>query len=83
MKYRLVRIYIILKACEKSGSQMPSLLTEIVSGEWDMILVWNIKEGIEEMNWQVSPNDVKWMKGINEITGGVSQTKQLWMSFLL
>ena len=46
-----------------------------------MILVWNMKESIEEMNWQVSPNDVKWMKGINEITGGSSQTKTIMDEF--
>ncbi len=60
---------------------MPASLTEIVSGEWDMILVWDMKEGIEEMNWQTSPNDVKWMKGINEITGGSSKTKSIMDEF--
>ena len=32
-----------------------------------------MKEGVDEMNWLLSPNDVKWMKGMSEITGNSSE----------
>ena len=50
-----------VKAAEKAGTPQPSLATELVTGEWSMMVVWDMKEGVDEMNWQTSPDDVKWM----------------------
>lgn len=74
-----------VKAAEKAGTPQPSLATELVTGEWNMMVVWDMKEGIEEMNWQTSPNDVKWMTAMNEIAGGADKTKAImdeWSSLI-
>lgn len=33
------------------------------------------------MNWDLSPSDVKWIKGMNEITGDASKTKTIMDEF--
>jgi hypothetical protein len=74
-----------VKAAEKAGTPQPSLATELVTGEWNMMVVWDMK-GIEEMNWQTSPNDVKWMTAMNEIAGGADKTKAImdeWSSLIV
>lgn len=36
-----------------------------------------MKGGIEEMNWEVSPDNVKWMTALNEIAGGGDKAKAI------
>jgi hypothetical protein len=45
-----------------------------------------IKEGLDEMNWQTSPNDVKWMTAMNEVAGGADKAKAIldeWSSLIV
>ncbi len=69
------------KAGQRSGTPGPSLLVDLVTGEWDMMLVWDMKEGIEEMNWEMSPNDVKWMTAMTEVAGGADKAKAVMDEF--
>ena len=64
-----------LAACLQSNTPAPALVN-IVTGDWDLMAVWNM-EGIEEMNWETSPNDVKWMKAISDIAGGGNKAKSI------
>lgn len=65
------------KAGQKAGTPSPSLVLDIMSGEWDMMLTWDMKNGIDEMNWETSPDDVKWMKAMGEILGGPDKAKAI------
>jgi hypothetical protein len=58
-----------VKAAEKSGTPTPSMVSELVTGEWNMVVVWDMKEGVDALNWETSPDDVKWMTAMNEIAG--------------
>jgi hypothetical protein len=58
-----------VKAAEKGGTPMPSMVSELVTGEWNMVVVWDMKEGVDALNWETSPDDVKWMTAMNEIAG--------------
>ncbi|TKK69318.1 hypothetical protein FC093_08360 [Ilyomonas limi] len=40
-----------------------------------MLAIWNMEGGIEEMNWETSPNDIKWMKAISDIAGNAEKAK--------
>jgi len=62
-----------LKACIKSGTPVPAVLLDIKTGDWDMLLVWDMKDGIEEMNWETRPNDVEWKKALDEIAGNATK----------
>ena len=65
------------KAGQKAGTPSPSLVLDVMSGEWDMMLTWDMKNGIDEMNWETSPDDVKWMKAMGEIVGGPDKAKAI------
>ena len=65
------------KAGQKAGTASPFLTLDIMTGEWDMMLTWDMKNGLEEMNWETSPDDVKWMKTMGEILGGSDKAKAI------
>lgn len=70
-----------LKACTKSGTPVPATLLDIKTGEWDMLLVWDMKEGIEEMNWETRPDDIAWKKALDEIAGSASKANAVLDEF--
>jgi hypothetical protein len=81
----IIRTYFV-KSSEKAGTPEPSMASELVTGEWDMMVVWDMKGGIEEMNWETSPNDIKWMTALNEIAGGADKAKAIldeWSSLVV
>src|SRR5215471_9447944 len=75
-----------VKAAEKAATPQPSLATELVTGEWNMMIVWDMKGGLDEMNWQTSPDDVKWMTAMGEVAGGADKAKAIldeWSSLIV
>ncbi len=69
------------KAGQKAALPGPSMVVDLMTGEWDMMVVWDMKGGIEEMNWETSPNDVKWMTAMNDIAGGADKAKVIMDEF--
>lgn len=61
------------KASEKAGTPRPAMIIDLVSGDWDVMTVWDMPEGLEEFNWETSPRDIKWRKAFNEIAGGADK----------
>jgi hypothetical protein len=54
-----------------------------VTGDWDLLAVFSMADGIKEMNWETSPNDIKWIKAINEIAGSVDKARSIIDEFSL
>jgi hypothetical protein len=69
------------KAAQKASVSSPIMALDLVTGEWDMMVVWDMKGGIEEMNWEISPDNVKWMAALNEIAGGGDKAKAILDEF--
>jgi hypothetical protein len=65
-----------IKASQKAGTQVPTII-DLVSGEWDAMFIWEMKEGIEMLNWEVHPDNVKWMNALNDLAGGKDKAKAL------
>lgn len=61
------------KASEKAGTPRPAMIIDLISGDWDVMTVWDMREGLEEFNWETSPRDIKWRKALNEIAGGADK----------
>lgn len=38
------------KASEKAGTPRPAMIIDLVSGDWDVMTVWDMPEGLEEFN---------------------------------
>ena len=57
------------KADEDAGIDAPTTY-HFPMGKYDMMVVWDMKEGIETLNWKMTPEDVKWMKSMAKVAGG-------------
>ncbi|HET9430689.1 MAG TPA: hypothetical protein VFO70_05905 [Chitinophagaceae bacterium] len=68
------------KAAQKAGTPTPSIIVDLYTGEWDMMIVWDMK-GIEDMDWEISPNDIKFMTAMIEIAGGIDKAKMILDEF--
>lgn len=64
-------------ASEKANTNSPKMLIELNSGPYDVMVVWHMKEGLESMNWEVSPDNVKWRAALNEIAGGADKAGEI------
>lgn len=54
-------------------------------GEWDMISIWSLNEGTEDLNWQTSPGSALWRKELNKQEGGEEKALALiqeWQSLI-
>ena len=47
------------------------------SGEYDLVLVWAMEGGIEDMNWEVNPRGVKFRTALNELSGGSEKAQAI------
>lgn len=50
------------------------------SGEWDIMMLWPMK-GIEDMNWEVSPEDVEWWNKMVEQEGSEEKASKLMKDY--
>lgn len=69
-----------MKAGENSEVPGPQIMN-LKSGEWDMIFVWNM-EGIEDLNWEINPDDEVWMAALAEQEGGAEQAMKLMEDYM-
>ncbi len=58
-----------VKADEDAGIEPPTTF-HMVGGDYDMIVVWDMKEGVETLNYKMTPDDVKWMQSMAKVAGG-------------
>jgi hypothetical protein len=62
------------KADENAGIATPTTYN-MSTGDYDMVVVWELEEGIETLNYEMSPNDVKWIGEMSTLAG--SQEKAM------
>lgn len=65
------------KASDRAGTPKPAMIIDLISGDYDVMTVWDMKEGLEEFNWETSPRDIKWRKAFDEIAGGADKGKAI------
>ncbi|WP_224489318.1 hypothetical protein [Robertkochia flava] len=70
-----------MKAGADAGVPGPAMVMEMSSGEYDMVFVWHMKDGIEGMNWKTSPEDVKWLSSMSKIAGDQEKAQALWEEY--
>ena len=66
------------KVTEKAGTPKPELVVRMATGEWDLMIVWLMEGGISDMDWDTSPNNIKWRKASNEHFGSAEAAKAAW-----
>ena len=70
-----------MKAGEESGVPGPAMIMEMSSGDYDMMFVWHMKDGIEGMNWKTSPEDVKWLNAMTKVAGSAEEAQKIWKEY--
>lgn len=70
-----------MKASADAGTATPAMALEMSSGEYDMVFIWHMKDGIEGMNWKTSPDDIKWMNSMAKVAGGPEKAQEIWQEY--
>ena len=69
-----------MKADQNAGIKAPISL-RMLTGEYDYILVWDLSEGLETFNYQISPEDASWMNELTKLAGGQEEAGQVMSEF--
>jgi len=67
-------------AAEASGFKMPKIF-QCHSGEWDMVFLFHLQDGISSLEWQISPLDAKWFAAFAEQEGGMEAAQKLYAAY--
>jgi hypothetical protein len=65
-----------IPAYKKAGTQIPRII-QLGTGSWDVMYVFEMKEGPSEMTWETSPESVKIQKAMMEMEGGKEKMEKL------
>lgn len=57
------------KADANAGINPPAFAMDMSTGDYDYIIAWKMTEGVESLNWEISPDDVKWFKEMGKLAG--------------
>ncbi len=68
------------KADEASGNPHPVVI-HMNTGEWDMVVVFRMKHGIEQMGWKSTPEGDAWDKAFYELAGGEEAGQKIFTEF--
>ncbi len=69
-----------MKAGQKAEVPGPQMM-EFQTGEWDMMFVWTM-DSINDMNWEIHPDDEKWWAAMVEMEGGEEEANELWQNYM-
>ncbi|QDP01916.1 hypothetical protein [Thalassotalea sp. PS06] len=65
------------KASEKAKTPMPEVVMEMHTGDYDLLVVWHMENGVEDMTWEQNPNGMAWRKALNEIAGSEEKAQEI------
>lgn len=71
-----------VKAADQAGTATPDMALQMLTGEYDMLVIWKMKGGVADMEWARSPDDVKWMAAMSELAGGPEAGQAKWKEYL-
>jgi len=57
-----------VKADQDAGIDAPTTY-HFPTGDYDMLVIWDLPEGLETLNYKMTPDDVKWMKSMAKVAG--------------
>lgn len=64
-------------ADEDAGVPGPLMELNMVSGQWDYMVVWHLDEGVESLDWEVSPNSIKWRQAFEKKAGSKEKAQEI------
>ncbi len=67
-------------AAKASGVKMPKVF-QCSTGEWDVIYLFHLKDGVSDLEWQISPIDAKWFAAFVEQEGGMEAAEKVYAEY--
>jgi hypothetical protein len=52
------------------------------TGEWDMTLIFALPHGPSELEWEISPDDARWMNAMAARLGGKEEFEKMMKEFM-
>lgn len=68
------------KADEAAGVDGPIIL-HMNTGNWDMLVFFEMKHGIKQMGWRSTPEGDAWDKAFEEMVGGEDEARKIFEEF--
>lgn len=69
------------KAAKKAGTPMPSMTAVMATGEHDLMIIWDMQDGVEDLNWDISPRNIKWRAALVEVCGGKEKADKIMAEY--
>ncbi len=69
------------KAAKKAGTPMPSMTAVMETGEYDLMIIWDMQDGVEDLNWDISPGNIKWRTALIEVCGGKEKADEIMAEY--
>jgi hypothetical protein len=69
-----------LKATEASGREAPTII-HFDTGNWDMVRINPMEEGIAQMGWQDRAREKAWWDAFVKVAGGADEADALWAEY--
>ncbi|MDP2471714.1 MAG: hypothetical protein Q8W45_10650 [Candidatus Palauibacterales bacterium] len=66
-----------MPAGEAAGTPTPVMLLWNETGEWDLTIIWHMKDGPSSMEWRRSPDSVTWWQAFVEREGGEEAAEKI------
>lgn len=60
---------------------IPVLELEVLSDDYDYMVVWPMQEGVEHLNWQTSPTNTEWYRAFVIVMGSEENAKAIIEEF--
>lgn len=74
----LIKMFI---ATDKALGLEPPMMLDMSTGEYDVMVVFKMREGIAQMGWKSSPSGKKWNEKFTELVGGEEKAREHWEKF--
>jgi hypothetical protein len=68
------------KASDMAGTAKP-VQHGMMTGNWDMMLIWTMEGGMADAEWVNSPRDLKWITALAELTGSQEKAMAKWQEY--
>ena len=64
-----------------SKENLPKMVFEFYTGSYDMMIVWEMKEGLTEFEWETSPDDIAFYTELIKLTGSKEEADKIIKEF--
>lgn len=70
-----------MPAAAEAGTPGPVMTLQHRTGEWDLTVVWHMKRGPAEMEWERTPEGIAWYEKFAEMAGGPEEARKIGEEF--